>query len=102
MFESLLDYISNNTIRENWRFYTFLEREIKKYISHVDFTLVTAAAAAPSSASAPKPPFPGPGAARVGAPVGAPSAVAAPLRVGPEAVLVLVILHLALGYRFGS
>ncbi len=54
------------------------------------------------AASAPKPPFPGPGAAHVGAPVEASSTVAAPLRVGPEAVLVLVSLRLALGYRFGS
>ena len=66
------------------------------------FTSVTAPAAAPSAASAPEAPFPGPGAAQVGAPVGASSAVAAPLRVGPEAVLVLVSLRLALGYRFGS
>jgi len=74
----------------------------KKNISHVGFTLVAAAAAAPSAASAPKPPFPGPGAAHVGAPVGASSTVAAPLRVRPELVLVQVSLRLALGYRFGS
>ncbi len=66
----------------------------------MDFTLVTAATAAPSAASAPKPPFPGLGAAHVGAPVGASPNVAAPLRVGPETVL--VSLRLALGYRFGS
>ncbi len=77
----------------------------REYISRVDFILVAAAMAAPSATSAPsapKPPFPGPGAARVGAPAGASSAVAAPLRVRPEAVLILVSLHLALGYRFGS
>jgi hypothetical protein len=65
------------------------------------FTSVMAPAAAPSAASAPKPPFPGPGAAQVGAPVGASSAVAALLWVGPEAVLVVGSLRLALGYRFG-
>ncbi len=68
----------------------------------MDFTLVAAATAAPSAASAPKPPFPGPGATHVDAPVGAFPTVAAPLRVGPEPVLVLVSLRLALGYRFGS
>ena len=78
-------------------------REKRKiYISDVDFTLAAAATAAALATSAPKPPFPGPGAARVGAPAGASPAVAAPLWVRPEAVLILVSLRLALGYRFGS
>jgi hypothetical protein len=83
-------------------YFLCVEKGKRKNISRVDFTLVTAATAAPSATSAPKPPFPGPGAARVGAPAGASSAVAAPLRVRPEAVLILVSLRLALGYRFGS
>ncbi len=68
----------------------------------MDFTLVAAATAAHTAASAPETPFPGRGAAHVGTPVGAPPCVSAPLRVGPETVLVLVSLRLALGYRFGS
>ncbi len=82
--------------KDGWR------EKRKIYISLVDFTLAAAATAAPSATSAPKPPFPGPGAARVGAPAGASPAVAAPLWVRPEAVLILVSLRLALGYRFGS
>ncbi len=69
----------------------------KMYISLVGFPLIAAATAAPSATSAPKPSFPGPGAA-----AGTSTAVAAPLWVRPEAVLILVSLRLALGYRFGS
>ncbi len=79
-----------------------MRRKNLKVWRTVDFTLVTAATAAPAATSAPKTPFPGPGAAHVGAPVGASPNVAAPLRVGPQMVLVLVNLCLALGYRFGS
>ncbi len=68
----------------------------------MDFTLVAAATSAPTAASTPEPPFPGRGAAHVGAPIGAPPSMSAPLRVGPETVLDLVSLRLALGYRFGS
>jgi hypothetical protein len=83
--------------QDGWR-----KKKRKIYISLVGFTLVAAATAAPTATSAPKPSFPGPGATRVGAPAGASTAVAAPLWVRPEPVLLLVSLRLALGYRFGS
>ena len=80
------------------------EKKIKKdfYFTCGILILAAAATAAPSAASAPPPPFPGHGATRIGPPAGASAAVAAPLWVRPEAVLDLVRLRLALGYRFGS
>jgi hypothetical protein len=97
-FLELLDYTPNNTIQK--KIISGGDKSEKLY-STWGFHIL-AAAAAPSATSAPKPSFPGPGAARVGAPAGASPAVAAPLWVRPEAVLNLVRLRLALGYRFGS